>query len=606
MADFVLVDKNKYKIVGTLTEEDITRINSFKNRTTLILDNTVGLSSELISKIDSERVVFSIKGGLDYETKEKYMTPNYIERTFVSPLGLKKIIRYFEYTESLVDPSWNEFEKAMFLYNALVVDMDYAERYDTVQPQGVTERSLNGILYGKLVCAGFALVYKEMLDRIGIKNYYQNQKSIHAFNIIEVDGKKYGVDVTWDNCYKQNTDGKCNFGRFAHDPDFYNRHGHQLYANVEQHIDDDNEDIGFRIETVTITDKDEESFDLSTLSMDEVNEYYSHIASRINSRKPFRYNLHDYPVDIKNKYLPIDVVNTRLTEEANRELPIIVMLSFLKYRNNLQIDQQLLSGFSTRKGYILDISSQDYSSLDLSTIGINNYSIDADGSITYKDEKQFRIDSKRRVGMFAPKVTQDEIDTVCKNLNEYLRQYFIDYAFGIVENINSLLEAYEYKPDEWDENRAVESTNIFTKLSLIMNCKDFLSQIGLSDEKINSLTSKIQNRIIEVHKPYIKPVTQKEMDLDFLHSVFADDLNMVWQTMEHDLQRSITEEEFMTKFCDVDYMMALFEKNIILFGEGTIKFSDYAVKKEELQQVLNTIMQDYQKKKANDKKNNFE
>lgn len=72
MAEFVTVDKNKYKIVGTLTDVDIDRINLFKNRTTLILDNTVNLSSDLVSKIVSDRVVFSIKGGLDYDRKEKY------------------------------------------------------------------------------------------------------------------------------------------------------------------------------------------------------------------------------------------------------------------------------------------------------------------------------------------------------------------------------------------------------------------------------------------------------------------------------------------------------------------------------------------------------
>ena len=127
MAELVLIDKNKYKIVGTLTEEDINKINKFKNRTTLVLDNTIGISSELISKIKSDRIVFSIKGGLDYDTKEKYKAQKYIDRTFVSPSGLKNIISYFEYNESLINPDWNDFEKAMFLYNALVVDMEYAE-----------------------------------------------------------------------------------------------------------------------------------------------------------------------------------------------------------------------------------------------------------------------------------------------------------------------------------------------------------------------------------------------------------------------------------------------------------------------------------------------
>lgn len=287
MAEFTMIDKNKYKIVGTLTEEDINRINTFKNRTTLILDNTIGLSSELISKIRSNRVVFSIKGGLDYDTKEKYKQRKYIDRTFISSSGLIKIIRYFEYNESLIDPNWNEFEKAMFLYNALVVDMDYAYGYENIQSVGTTERSLNGILYGKLVCAGFAQVYKEMLDRIGIKNYYQNQKDVHAFNIIEVDGKKYGVDVTWDNNDKKNNNGRCGFGRFGHDPEFYNRHGHQLYDEI-LNFDSNDEWV-----TERVYDNDEEVFDLSLLSMDQLNEYYNHIVSRINSRKPFKYNLQD-------------------------------------------------------------------------------------------------------------------------------------------------------------------------------------------------------------------------------------------------------------------------------------------------------------------------
>ena len=185
MAEFVSVDKNKYKIVGTLTEEDINRINSFKNRTTIILDNTVGLSSELVSKVESDRVVFSIKGGLDYDTKEKYKAQKYVDRTFVSPSGLKNIIKYFEYTESMIDPNWNEFEKAMFLYNALVVDMEYAENYEKIQSAGTTERSLNGILYGKLVCAGFAQVYKEMLDRVDVNMLDELVDTIKNSGIVE-------------------------------------------------------------------------------------------------------------------------------------------------------------------------------------------------------------------------------------------------------------------------------------------------------------------------------------------------------------------------------------------------------------------------------------
>lgn len=602
MAEFVSVDKNKYKIVGTLTEEDINRINSFKNRTTLVLDNTIGLSSELISRIVSDRVVFSIKGGLDYDTKEKYKAQKYVDRTFVSPSGLNKIIKYFEYNESMIDPNWNEFEKAMFLYNALVVDMDYDEDYEKIQSAGTTERSLNGILYGKLVCAGFAQVYKEMLDRVGIKNYYQNQKDVHAFNVIEVDGKKYGVDVTWDNNDKKNNNGKCGFGRFGHDPEFYTRHGHQLYKDVDV-LDDFEKTVIERV-----YDTDEEVYDLSLLSMDQLNEYYSHIASRVNGRRPFRYNLQDQPLEIKNKYLPVDTVDLRLKQEATQEYPIVVILDFLKKRNALQINPQLIEAFSSRKGYLLDIGDSNGKyryGLDLSLIGIDNYKIDRDGTITFENGNERRHSAIR--GTFAnfSNMPQEELNTLCDNFNKYLNQYLNNYISDIIKNLDTLLTNYEYKPNEWDSNRAIENGNIYTKLAIIVNSRDYLIQSGMSEQEVDSIIQRITSKYNEIHKPYESITSQKDHDLDFLSAVF-DDLNMVWQTIEYDLQKQITEEEFISLYGNVDYMIQLFEKYITIAGDKKFKFDEYNISKEDLQQLLNEIIQDYQRKEMINEATEFE
>lgn len=593
MAEFVSVDKNKYKLVGTLTEEDINRINSLKNRTTLILDNTVGLSSDLISKIGSDRVVLSIKGGLDYDTKEKYKAQKYVDRTFVSPSGLKNIIKYFEYNENLIDPNWNEFEKAMFLYNALVVDMEYAENYEKIQSVGTTERSLNGVLYGKLVCAGFAQVYKEMLDRVGIKNYYQNQKDVHAFNVIEIDGKKYGVDVTWDNNDKKNNNGKCGFGRFGHDPEFYSRHGHQLYTE-EFDFDSENE-----WDTRKVYDTDEEVYDLSLLNMDQLNEYYSHIVSRVNSRRPFRYNLQDQSLEIKNKYLPVDTVDLRLKQEATQEYPVVVILDFLKNRNALQVNPQLIEAFSGRKGFLLDIGDSEGKyryGVDLSLIGMDNYKIDRDGTITFENGDERRHSAIR--GTFAnfSNMPQNELNTLCNNFNNYLNQYLSKYIFDTINNLDTLLENYEYKPDEWDTNRAIEYHNIYTKLAIIVNSRDYLIQSGMSEQEVNSIIERITNKYNEIHKPYESTTSQKDYDLDFLSAVF-DNLDMVWQTMEYDLQRQITEEEFISFYSNVDYMIQLFEKHITIVGDKKFKFADYDISKDDLQQLLNKIIQDYKKNK---------
>ena len=594
MAEFVSIDKNKYKIVGTLTEEDINRINSFKNRTTIILDNTVGLSSELVSKIESDRVVFSIKGGLDYDTKEKYKAQKYVDRTFVSPSGLKNIIKYFEYTESLIDSNWNDFEKAMFLYNALVVDMEYAEDYEKIQSAGTTERSLNGILYGKLVCAGFAQVYKEMLDRVGIKNYYQNQKDVHAFNVIEVDGKKYGVDVTWDNNDKKNNNGRYGFGRFGHDPEFYTRHGHQLYT--EEFDFDSEEEWGIK----KVYDVDEEIYDLSLLSMDQLNEYYSHIASRVNSRKPFRYNLQDQSLEIKNKYLPVDTVDLRLKKEASQEYPVVVIIDFLKKRNALQINPQLIEAFSSRKGYLLDIGDSEGKyryCVDLSLIGVDNYEMDMGGNLTFKNGNERRYSAVWGIGVENSNMSQEELNTMCNCLNQYLNQYFNKYISDIINSLDTLLANYEYKPDEWDSDRAIENENIYSKLAIIVNSRDYLIQLGINEQEVDSIIQKITSKHNEIHKPYESTISKKDHDLDFLSAVF-DDLNVVWQTIEYDLQKQITDEEFISLYGNVDYMIQLFEKYITIAGNKKFKFNEYDISKEELQQLLNNVIQNYQKKKS--------
>ena len=54
---------NFYHIEGILNSENIAEINNFKNKTTLILNDTRGLSSEVLRQIDSDRVFFSVKGG---------------------------------------------------------------------------------------------------------------------------------------------------------------------------------------------------------------------------------------------------------------------------------------------------------------------------------------------------------------------------------------------------------------------------------------------------------------------------------------------------------------------------------------------------------------
>ena len=70
-------------------------------------------------------------------------------------------------------------------------------------------RSLRGLIRQQTVCAGYAIIFKEIMDRNNIDcEYVEGHTKIsndgkrsggHAWNIVNIDGKKYPIDLTWDS-----------------------------------------------------------------------------------------------------------------------------------------------------------------------------------------------------------------------------------------------------------------------------------------------------------------------------------------------------------------------------------------------------------------------
>ncbi len=60
-----------------------------------------------------------------------------------------------------------------------------------------------GLVDGKAICAGYALILNEALKYVGLKSLYvkgcELGKSGHAWNQVQIDGKWYNVDATWDS-----------------------------------------------------------------------------------------------------------------------------------------------------------------------------------------------------------------------------------------------------------------------------------------------------------------------------------------------------------------------------------------------------------------------
>ena len=123
--------------------------------------------------------------------------------------------------EQLTDPilsgirsNWSDVEKALYLYNYICVNY----RYDT-DIYAVRDNA-NFHIYellteGKGVCQSYAFLYKYLLDKIGIENYFvvsDIKDSDHAWNVIKINGKWHHVDVTYgDPCIALNSNVKIDF-----------------------------------------------------------------------------------------------------------------------------------------------------------------------------------------------------------------------------------------------------------------------------------------------------------------------------------------------------------------------------------------------------------
>lgn len=90
------------------------------------------------------------------------------------------------------------YSQARWLHDYLARSALYDFGYTLYDPHGV-------LLLGTGVCQSFALAYQKLLTEMGIPNRYVTgigrggrDMDFHAWNLVQIDGNWYHVDVTWD------------------------------------------------------------------------------------------------------------------------------------------------------------------------------------------------------------------------------------------------------------------------------------------------------------------------------------------------------------------------------------------------------------------------
>jgi len=156
--------------------------------------------------------------------KQKYNQERYQQRRTYSGRELKQIIGQMKVIEGNIPKEWNQMQKAKYIYEVLGKNIEYS--LSAQRPS-----SLSVILDRKGVCAGYALLYKEMMDRQGIQCDYirgigfspnRTQSEKHAWNVLTIDGTSFPVDLTWDSPALRRGDTQLQY--FGNNPRFFERH----------------------------------------------------------------------------------------------------------------------------------------------------------------------------------------------------------------------------------------------------------------------------------------------------------------------------------------------------------------------------------------------
>ena len=169
----------------------------------LEIPNTVGITSDMIKKL-RPGIRITITGPYDETKLQVFRYKNFKQYVTYSRKELIRILEEIEHIEHGINPSWSDIQKVVYICEYLKRNVIYDSEYKS--KTSFETRTLRGLVTKNTVCAGYSLMVKELLDRQNIKSYYVGGKTItgslfhnHAWNIFEIDGNLYPLDLTWDS-----------------------------------------------------------------------------------------------------------------------------------------------------------------------------------------------------------------------------------------------------------------------------------------------------------------------------------------------------------------------------------------------------------------------
>ena len=284
----------KYKIKCDATKLDVNYINTLCTKhdskdILLEFTNTKGMDTSVLKKLNPKVSIRIIDGYTEAKMKGAERADDYYERSIYTRDEVIKIVEKLEDIEKGIKDDWNDIQKVTYIFETLRRKIMYDH---TKSKESKEIRSLRVLLLEEGVCAGYATVFKEIMDRLDIKCDYISGNR-HAWNVVTIDGKKYPIDVTWGN--RKYVEGEQNnFDYLAQDKTLFNKqhipesmdpnNGYQSKLNT---ID---RELIERINNINAIEKDYSSTTYEFTREDGSKFIISQIGSQeVNGQRIFRY-----------------------------------------------------------------------------------------------------------------------------------------------------------------------------------------------------------------------------------------------------------------------------------------------------------------------------
>lgn len=175
---------------------------------------------------------------------DSYLTPKKITNYNTINTN-KKIQLYYSYSldeakevKSRIETKYNEiideakkqendFKKIKYVHDKLI---EISQYHNYTDEEIDSYQSIVSIFdSGNTVCAGYSYGFKFIMDQLGIKSITtrdignKDESKNHIWNMVELYGKWYNLDITWDNKIK--TEGSISYNYFLKKNDqFYTDH----------------------------------------------------------------------------------------------------------------------------------------------------------------------------------------------------------------------------------------------------------------------------------------------------------------------------------------------------------------------------------------------